>query len=86
MWGVRKTYELVLSVHANLMNRRIDSRHPAGLFHPHVPLSPAVLRLQKSMLGTFANLAKAHSYRTRSISVSMARVFQPNGWRNMNYV
>lgn len=84
MWGVYDTHRPTLRVHANLMNRGIDSHQAAGQFPPHVPLSPAVLRLQKSMLGTFANLAKTHPYRTGFISNNMARVFQSAETRTMS--
>jgi hypothetical protein len=80
-WGVRNAYGSALRVHANLMKRGIQSPQSAGLFRPYVPLSPAVLRLQKPTLETFANLAKAYPYRTEHISDNMARVFQPSGWR-----
>jgi hypothetical protein len=60
IWGVRKAYRPAHSVHANLMNRRIDSRQPSGLFGPLVPggfAAPEVHVVNICQLGESAPLA-----------------------------
>ena len=60
IWGVRKAYRPAHSVHANLMNRRIDSRQPSGLFGPLVPggfAAPEVHVVNICQLGESAPLS-----------------------------